>query len=220
MRRSNLNAMSLFTLLIGWGFLVSGYSLLFAPEQTCAAPKSVSKTVTLNGLKFPIPNGYVLLRGNDFENTVFLFHKKYSHGLFVSVPTLPFDEHQLLNGITRVSLSKFFPKERQTYMWTRLSDRRKVSKFEVGGDKVMGYNKSNLIIVQAHHFRVAGRDLFIGDIFEMNKGKETEESFNRGLGGESMQGCNAIVEITYSITGEKIGETDFPCELIALPPAD
>jgi hypothetical protein len=219
MRRPKLNAMCLFTLM-GWGFLVSGSSLLSASEKTYEAPKSVSKTVTLNGVKVPIPKGYALLQGNDVENTIFFFHKKYSHGLFVSVPSLPFDENQLLNGITRVGLSKFFPNERQTYTWTPLSDRRKVSKFEVGGDKAMGYNKSNLIIVQAHHFRVGLRDLLIGDIFELNKGKEAEESFNRGLGGESMQGCNVIVEIIYSITGEEINETNSPCELIALPPTN
>lgn len=216
MRRPKLNAMCLFTLM-GWGLLVSGSSLLSLPEKTYVKPKSVSKTVTLNGMKVPIPKGYALLQGNDVENTIFLFHKKYSHGLFVSVPSLPFDENQLLNGITKVGLSKFFPKEHQTYTWTPLSDRRKVSKFEVGGDKVMGFNKSNLIIVQTHHFRVGGRDLLIGDIFELNKGKEAEESFNRGLGGESMQGCNVIVEIIYSITGEEINETNSPCELIALP---
>lgn len=217
MRRSQLNAMLRFALLMGWVFLFSESNPLFASETTLAPPRKVSKTVTLNGVTFRIPQGYVLLEGRDIKNTVFLLHKRYGHGLFVSVPSAPFNGNEFLENIIRIGLNKYFSRKPQTYTWKTLNDRRKVSKFEVGGDKVMGYNGSHLIIVEPHHVLVGGRDLFIGDIFEMNKGKEAEESFQRGLGGESMQGCNVIVEIIYSLTGEKIDETNSPCELIALP---
>lgn len=217
MRRSNLNSSFLFALLMGWGFLVSGSSLGSSPEITGATVNSVSKTVTLNGVKFPIPKGYVLAQGTDLENTVFLFYKKYNEGLFISVPPATFNQVELLNSNTEIALNKFFPGSSQAYTWKPLNDRRKISKFEIGTSKSMGFDKKNLVILQVHHFLVAGRHLFIGDLFKWTHGN-LQEMFATGRGGESMQGCNDLVEIVYSITGEKIDDTNSPCELIALPP--
>lgn len=70
---SNLISILLFVFLIGSDFLVSGSNLGFSPEITSATLNSVSKTVTLNGMKLSIPKGYVLVQGADSENTIFLF---------------------------------------------------------------------------------------------------------------------------------------------------
>ena len=219
MQRSNLNSMLVFALLVSGGFLVSGSSLGSSPEITCSTVNSVSKTVTLNGVKFPIPKGYLLVSGTDVENSIFLFYKKYDEGLFISVPPATFNEVELLNANTKMALNKFFPGSSQAYTWKPLNDRRKISKFEIGTSKSMGFDKKNLVILQVHHFLVGGRHLFIGDLFKWTHGN-LQEMFATGRGGESMQGCNDLVEIVYPITGEKIDETNSPCELIALSPAN
>ncbi len=170
-------------------------------------------------MKFPIPKGYVAVQGTEVENSIFLFYKKYNEGLFISVPSATFNEFELLNSNTEIALNEFFPGSSQAYKWKPLNDRRKISKFEIGTSKAMGFDKKNLVILQVHHFLVAGRHLFIADLFKWTHG-DLNQRFAMGLGGESMQGCNDLVEIVHSITGEKIDDTNSPCELIALSPAD
>jgi hypothetical protein len=199
--------------------LVSEYGSLFPSNSPLAAENKSGRKITVNALTFSIPKGYGVMPGNEPENSIFLFNKKYNEGLFISVPSPPFDLPKLLQNNTETALTKFFPKGPQTYDWKPLTDRRIISKFEIGASKAMGFNQTNLVIMQVHHFLFAGRHIFIGDIFKWTHG-DNKEIFARGLGGDSMQGCNDLVEVVYSITGEKIDETNSPCELIALPPDD
>jgi hypothetical protein len=138
--------------------------------------------------------------------------------MFVAIPAAPFDEEKLLSTLTNSSLSNFFPRETQTFEWRQFEGHRKISKFEIGGAQSMGFNKSGLIIVRYHHFRFASQDIFLGDLFQWTEGN-AKEVFNKGLGGESMQGCNDMVEVIYSITGESNDQTNSPCDLVAISPS-
>jgi hypothetical protein len=40
-----------------------------------------------------------------------------------------------------------------------------------------------------------------------------KEAFGRGLGGDSIPGCYAAVDVIYSITGEKMPDNN-PCDLV------
>ena len=191
--------------------------LLVGAHHPSAIQKKYARATSLNGFKFRIPKGHVAIPGNEIPDSVFLFSKKHKEGFFLSVPAAKFDEVELTNRNTTVALKKFFPEASQDYAWKPLADRRTVSKFEVGASKTMGFNNRELVIVQVHHFQVNGKEIFVGDLFKWSNGDE-KEIFARGLGGESMQGCNDLVEIVYSVTGEKIDETNSPCELIAILP--
>jgi len=219
MRVLNAKTTAFVILLMGSIFFVSVYGLPLSTKTGFTSANGSNPDITLNGLRFSIPKGYVRVAGNEVENSVFLFHKKYNEGFFISVPTTPFDLAKLLENNTDIALTKFFPKGPQNYHWKPLTDRRMISKFEIGASKAMGFNETNLVIMQVHHFLFAGRHIFIGDLFKWTHG-DNKEMFARGLGGDSMQGCNDLVEVVYSITGEKIDETNSPCELIALPPDD
>jgi hypothetical protein len=190
---------------------------LFAGGHQPSASQKSKGTISLNGFEFRIPKNYVALPGSEAPDSVFLFSKKYAEGFFVFVPAAKFDEIESLNRNTTVALMKFFPAASSDYRWKPLSDRRTISKFEVGASKAMGFNNRELVIVQVHHFRINGKEFFIGDLFKWTNGNE-KEIFAEGLGGESMQGCNDLVDIVYSVTGEKIAETKFPCEFIGIVP--
>lgn len=191
--------------------------LLVGGHHPAATQKKDTRTISLNGFKFRVPKGYVVIPGKEIVDSVFLFSKKYNEGFFLSVPAATVDEVEVLNRNATVALKKFFPAASPDYAWKPLADRRKVSKFEVGASKAMGFNTRDLVIVQVHHFQVNGKDFFVGDLFKWTNGNE-KEIFASGLGGESMQGCNDLVDIVYSVTGEKIDEANFPCELIGILP--
>lgn len=191
-------------------------TLLVGGHQPSGSQKN-KRVISLNGLEFRIPKNYLALPGSEVADSIFLFSKKYVEGFFLTVPAGKFDEGELMNRNTMLALKKFFPALPPDYRWKLLSDRRTVSKFEVGTSKAMGFNNRDLIIVQVHHFQINGKDVFIGDLFKWTNGDE-KEIFEGGLGSESMQGCNDLVEIVYSVSGERIGETNFPCELIGILP--
>jgi hypothetical protein len=217
MRCSYLKLVVFSLLLMGYVFIGSGTNSTSAQSGNYMLQSKDDTAITLNGVRFTKPNGYVTIAGNEIANSAFLFNKKYKEGFFIVVPSAPFDEKQLIGDLTNSGLSKFFPKEPQNYLWKPLNDLRKISRFEIGGGKAMGFNKRDLIIVQYHHFRIGDRDIFLGDLFELTRGKEAQEIYDEGLGGESMRGCNDSVEIIYPITGEKI-EDNSPCEFTTIRP--
>lgn len=206
-----------FTLLTLLAIFFAQPALLVAGHHKPARDSKNARTISLNGFEFRIPKNYVAMPGDEVVDSVFLFSKKYNEGFFVFVPAAKFDEVEMVNRNAKVALKKFFPRGSPDYVWKSLADRRKVSKFEIGASKAMGFNNRDLIIVQVHHFQINGKELFVGDLFKWTNGNE-KEIFERGLGGESMQGCNDLVSIVYSVTGEKIDETNSPCELIVILP--
>ena len=216
-RHSNLEATYFFVAVLTCAFLGSGIGAPLTHETAPSSQKPATRNVTLNGIAFSIPKAYAQIPQTEIPNSAFLFYRKYGEGLIVAVPTAPFDQNDLLNTLTEAGVRRFFPRATQPFEWKRLDRPRKLSKFEIGGDQSMGFNKKSLIIVHAHHFRVADNDIFVTDLFKWDHG-DVKEKFAGGLGGESMQGCNDMVTIVYSITGEKIDETNSPCELIALSP--
>ena len=185
-------------------------------HQPFAVQKKSARTISFNGFKFRIPKGYVAIPENDVADTIFSSLRKIMR-VFLSAPAAKFDEVELLNRNTTAALRKFFPAASPDYSWKQLSDRRKVSKFEVGGSKTMGFNNRDLVIVQVHRFQINGKKLFVGDLFKWSNGNE-KEIFANGLGGESMKLCNDLVTIIYPVTGEKIDPDNLACSFIAIFP--
>ncbi|MDQ3474057.1 MAG: hypothetical protein M3447_10000, partial [Acidobacteriota bacterium] len=127
----------------------------------------------------------VAITENDVVDSVFLFSKKDNEGFFLSAPAAKFDEVELMNRNITAALKLFFPAASPDYGWKPLADRRRISKFEVGASKTMGFNNRDLVIVQVHRFQINGKELFVGDLFKWSNGNE-KEIFAGGLGGESM----------------------------------
>ena len=203
-------------LLLSSGFLLPAT----ATDAGSAATKTMhlAKKTTVNGVSFSVPKGYVQSGPGSLRNAALLYYAKYKEGLMVVVPDPPFDEAQLVKEITATGLSAFFPKERQTFEWKDSNNYRKLSKFEVSEGQAMGFNRKALVLLKSHHLRFADRDILVFDFFKFDQ-NDAAEVYARGHGVESMQGCNDMVELIYSITGEKIDDTNSPCDLVALPGA-
>jgi hypothetical protein len=174
--------------------------------------------VTLNGVVFTMPDGYVRLPGETRANSVFLYDKKYKDGMVVAVPAGPFVEPELLKNLMKDSQRAFFPKEALPYQWKSTDLLRKVSKFEVKDALEKGFNRNHLLLFEYRHIVFNQRDVFVGTIFEARKGKPAEEMFNGEAAAASMTTCRASAELIYSVTGEKIDPDRPPCELLANVP--
>jgi len=194
-------------------FLPIGYSAT-ANNSRLVRPRG--RSVVLNGLRFPIPRGYIQVLPSSIENSAFLYYGKYNLGIVLAVPQQSFVQADILTELTQAALNKFFPKEPGTFDWKQFQNHRKISKFESGGSEMMGFNGTDLFIVHSHRITVAGKDVSILDIFKWTEG-DSRDIFERGLGAESMEACNDEVEIIHAVTHEKVSATSSPCELIAIP---
>ncbi len=184
-----------------------GFGHSSSEKQSC----SVAQT------HFVCPKGFKSISVDDKRIALFS-KKKYGLGLFVAAPESGFDEGKFMSDLTKTTLAKIFPKESQTYSWKPINFSDRVSKFEVGGGMVQGFNGKLSVLIKYRHLKFSGQELIVGYAAEFGRGSDAKESFERGLGGDSMPGCNAIVEIVYSITSEKIDESNPPCELIVSLP--
>jgi hypothetical protein len=73
------------------------------------------------------------------------------------------------------------------------------------------------VLIKYRRLKFNGREVIVGYASEFGRGAEAKEAFGRGLGGDSMPGCYAVVDVVYSITGEKMPENN-PCDLIVSVP--
>ena len=147
-----------------------------------------------------------------------LYHwKKYNVGLFIASPASDYDESKFMPSVVKTSLAKIFPKDSQNFSWKDVPYSGRISKFEIDGSVVRGFNGSLGILIKYRHLKFNNRNIIVGYAAEFGRGKEAKESFDRGLGGDSMPGCYAVVDVTYSITREKMPENN-PCDLIGIAP--
>lgn len=210
---SSLNNMKFFTAVVVSTILICS-SITAAAGARRRAPKR--KTISLNGLRIPIPKGYIQFPQSSSNNAVFLFNRKSLEGIVLAVPDNSMVGTDLLPQLSAAALKSFFPKDDGRIDWKQFHNHRTISKFELGGSEEMGFDGQSLFIVHSHRFRIASKDLFLMDIFKWTEGNPGEV-FDGGLGAESMQLCNDKVEILYAVTHEKINGTNSPCELISVP---
>ncbi len=197
--------------------LSSGVGLSLGQKSSRQGSQKLS--CKAGNLSFACPEGFKLIPIESEKNLALLFQKKYGLGLFVITPDSGFDEQKLMSDVTKAALSNFFPKESQSFSWKPINYSGSVSKYEVGGDMVKGFNGKLSVVIKYRHVKVKGKDIFVGYVAEFAKRNEAKEFFEGAGYGDSMAGCNAAVEVIYSITGEKIDEDHFPCELVVPAPA-
>ncbi len=179
------------------------------------------QVLTLNGITFARPKRYALLP-SDTGNVIFMYNKNLREGLFIAALSAPFNQ-EVITNLIKTSVGKSFPKEPQTWVWKQAGDYQKISNFETGGGKSLGFNKKHLVVAQYRHLVFEKKGILVGYVYEGSKGKQAEEEFNMDYGSgtvvmvDPITVCDDSVEIIYSITGEKIDENNPPCGLLALP---
>lgn len=193
-------------------YLLAGTSLTFGQKRK-ASPRSACAA---GGIAFKCPKGFKILPPGPDLNLALIFHKDDSLGVFVAVPQSGFDEQEFLSGVLKTASPKFFPKESEVYQWKLSPDDSsvKASKYEVGRGSAKGFNGTLAVYVGYRRVLFKGKDLLVGYIAKDSEGQEAKEFFEGNALASSMVGCDAVVEIIYSITGEKINEADPPCVII------
>ena len=172
---------------------------------------------TIGDLHFACPKDFKPVTPEPAQQFALFYWKKYDVGLFVASPPSGFDERAFMTNVTKTSLTKMFPKDSQAFEWKPVNYSGSISKFEIGGGVAQGFNGSLGVLLKYRHLKINGREIIIGYASEFGRGAEAKEAFGRGLGGDSMPGCYAVVDVTYSISGEKMPENN-PCDLIVTLP--
>jgi hypothetical protein len=131
----------------------------------------------------------------------------------VASPDSGVDEQAFMTNVIKTTLAKIFPKESQKYAWKPVNFSGSVSTFEIGGGMAQGFNGAQGVLIKYRQLKFNGKDIIVGYVAEFGRASEGKEAFGRGLGGDSMPGCYAAVDLIYSITGEKMPENN-PCDLI------
>jgi hypothetical protein len=168
----------------------------------------------MGDLHFACPKNFKPLPLEAAQQFTLFYWKKYDVGLFVASPPSGFDERTFMTNVTKTSLTKMFPKESQAFSWKPVDYSGRISKFEIAGGVAQGFNGSLGVLIKYRRLKFNGREIIVGYASEFGRGAEAKEAFGRGLGGDSMPGCYAVVDVTYSITGEEMPENN-PCDLIA-----
>jgi hypothetical protein len=191
---------------------VFGASLSFG--QSASRQRSKKSSCNVGDITFVCPKGFKPLPVESDRKFSLLFRKEYGLGLFVALPESGFDEQKFMSDVTKTTLAQIFPKESQAFAWKPLNFSDSVSKYEVGGGMAQGFNGALSVLVKYRHLKFKDKDILVGYVAEFGRGAEAKESFERGLGGDSMPACNASVEVIYAITGEKVDENNPPCTLV------
>lgn len=173
--------------------------------------------LSVNGVKFSSPEGFDTQRRKVNERVAYVPHEKYDLGLLVAVPEKPVDV-EYTGWLASLAASHLFPKETGSFSWKKLDGYQKVSKYEVGGGMLQGFNGHQRVLMQYRQLKVSGKDIVVGYTFGLGRGTEAGSLFNRNLGGDSMPGWYAQAHVLASITGEKYVEINPGTSIIAAPP--
>lgn len=177
-----------------------------------AAPGNTSDC-SVGDVHFVCPKNFKRVSLDATQEFALYHWKKYNVGLFVASPPSGYDQSKFMTNIIKTSLAKIFPRDSQDFSWKGVPYSGRISKFEIDGSIVQGFNGSLGVLIKYRRLKLNDRDIIVGYASEFGRDLEGREAFGRGLGGESMPGCYAAVAAIYSTTGEKIPEEN-PCDLV------
>jgi len=170
------------------------------------------KTITLDGITFKMPKGYKLFANQPASGSALMFGTNQD-GIFMAVSQGPTPKDP--SDIVKSELKQLYPKESQVYSWKELPLPNRLSKFEVSGLAVNGYNGNQMVKVVFRNVAIGDKILVVGEIDELAHGAEARQRFEGNMETISLGLCNVFVEAIFPLTKEKIDPKNPPCELIA-----
>ena len=207
---------------VNYTYLVAAVAIIVlcifsSHAQTFNQDPGHKEFLSVDDLKVSLPNGFDTQRLRLSDKVAYVPHQKYDLGLLIGVAEKPIDA-EYTERLASLAASHLFPKEKGGYHWKKLlAGYQKVSKYEVGGGMLQGFNGHQRVLMQYRQLKVSGKDIVVGYSFGLGRGDEAKVLFDRNLGGDSMPGWYAQAHIVASITGEKYIEIN-PGTSIAAPP--
>ena len=178
-----------------------------------AAAHANTPDCSVGNVRFACPKSFKRVPLDAAQQLALYYWKKYEVVLFVASPTPDYDESKFMANVIRMSLARIFPNDSQTFSWKGVPYSGPISKAEIDGSIALGFNGSRAVLIKYRRLKINGADIIVGYASQFGRGTEAKETFDRGLGGDSMPGCYAVVDVVYSITGEKMPENN-PCDII------
>ena len=104
------------------------------------------------------------------------------------------------------ALASTLLKDGAAYKWNRDIAYAKLSKFEISGGGLVGFDGQKLVCFQYRLLSLNGKDVLVGMFFKLLEGAEAKRAFDNGLGGVSMDSVAGELHVIASLTGEKYSD--------------
>jgi hypothetical protein len=197
----------------------SAIKLLIVGVLSCSSqgaaqrPKAnTNRTVTLDGTTLKLPKGYKLAPTQPSANSVLLLGQDQNGIFFVVTQGANANDP---SEIVKYVLKQLYSKDSQQYSWKEMPLPKRLSKFELSGLAVRGYNGNQLVSVKFRHVAIGEKVLTVGEIIEIARGNEARTIFEGNLEAISLGLCNVFIEVVFPLTKEKLDPRNPPCELVA-----
>lgn len=213
----NINIYALRTALLLLLILLSVGLPKASSAQSIKTDPGHRENVSVAGLQFSCPNSFELQPEHTNDQLAFMRHEKYELGLFVAVLEKNINS-RYVKQLAIQTTSYLYPKGKSNYAWKRLKGYEKVSKFEIDGGMVQGFNGQQRVCVQYRRIKVQQKEVVVGYVFELGSGELAKQLFERNLGGDSMEGGYAQAHVIASMTREKYDDLAPATGFVAAPP--
>jgi hypothetical protein len=191
-------------LLIVCAFIVASLMGKANPQSISTDPGH-KEYVSVDRVRFSCPNHFNVQGHSRSDHLAFMRHEKDNVGVFVAVPGKDVDDDYVKQLATAISAS-LLPQEKEPYIWKRLNYYEKVSKFEIGGGTIQGFNGQQRVFIQYRILKTNGKLIIVGYTADFGRGNEARLAFERNLAGACIGCWYAEEHIIASITGEKYDE--------------
>jgi hypothetical protein len=156
--------------------------------------------VTIGSIKFSCPKGFTVQTPSGFATTRLLRNDKHGVGVFVMLPDKDVNDALIEEVANAMTLA--FLKESATYKWKSDGAYARVSKFEISGGGLVGFDGKKLVCFQYRLLTIKEKEILVGEIFKLSRGEEAKRAFENGLGGMSIDGASGESHVIASLTGE------------------
>ena len=160
--------------------------------------------VTIDGIKFSCPKGFTVQTVSGYVTARLMRHDKGMAGVFVILPGKNIN-NEFIEEIANALVSTLL-KDGAAYKWNRDIAYAKLSKFEVSGGGLVGFDGQKLVCFQYRLLSLNGKDVLVGMVFKLLEGAEAKRAFDNGLGGLSMYSVEGELHVIASLTGEKYSD--------------
>jgi hypothetical protein len=204
--------------------LILTFLLLYTNSQVSAqgkrkkklTVKKVEKSICkVNNITFKCPDGFS--KPEKLDENAILLKRSYEGSITYLTVLAPNSnsEEGLTENLAKQIIAKLLPNDSQNFVWKNIDSSALMdfnSKHQKSVENIQGFNDKIRFNFVNRHFFFNNNDIFIGYGYEMEKEENARKLFDEGLGGDNAIGCNALAEVIFSITKEKIKKDEI-CSL-------
>lgn len=165
-----------------------------------------AKSCKTNNISFPCPKDFQIK--TEAKNTFVAFNSTDKIGLYAFSPSETLSEQDLISETLKNALQTIYLTDYKDYEWKDSDDffnDSQYSEYESAKIAKAGFNKGKQQTIHLHLIRLSfkQKDLLVGFVYELSKGKTAQEMFNSWRGGGNGDASDNLQNLIAKITGEK-----------------